>query len=315
MNQITTQKSQPSPQKKPLILAVDDDRIMRMALVNMLEELGYEVLEAVNGQVALDIILRQYESLDAVLLDREMPVMDGMQLVKKMKENRDLRNIPIIMQTGSNRPEQIKQGIDAGAFYYLTKPVDQDVLKSVLSAAVRETEQHRLLSTELRKHKTSFNLMENCKFKIKTLSEAEQLASFLVNCFPDPGRAISGLAELLINAVEHGNLGITYDEKTTLIDTGTWRDEINRRAELPENKDKSVEVHFARKLKGSFVSIKDEGKGFDWKNFLQVDPARSSDNHGRGIAQANMVSFDKLTYNEIGNEVVAYIGNDQTLEW
>lgn len=315
MNPVIAQKSQPSPQRKSLILAVDDDRIMRMALVNMLEELGYETLEAVNGQAALDIILKQYESLDAVLLDREMPVMDGMTLVKNMKENRDLRSIPIIMQTGSDKPEQIKQGIDAGVFYYLTKPVDQDILKSVLSAAVRETEQHRLLSTELRKHKTSFTLMENCKFNVRTLPEAEQLASFLVNCFPDPDRTISGLAELLINAVEHGNLGITYDEKSKLIDDGTWRDEIIRRGELPENKNKVVEVRFARKLKGCFVSIKDEGKGFDWKNFLQVDPARSNDNHGRGIAQANMMSFDKLTYNEAGNEVTAYVGNEQTLEW
>lgn len=303
------------PRPAPLILAVDDDRTLRMVLISKLEELGYATLEASDGQEALDIIRAHGGEIDAVLLDREMPVMNGMELVKRLKEKPEFRKLPIIMQTGSDKPEQIRQGIDAGVFYYLTKPVDQDILHSVLTAAIRETNKQRLLSHELKKHKTSFSLMEICRFHLRVLEEAEQLATFLANCFPDAERVIGGLAELLINAVEHGNLGITYDEKSTLVKDGTWREEISRRAALPENITKSVLVTYRHKTDGYYVTIADEGRGFEWKNYLQIDPARASDNHGRGIAQANALSFDTIHYNESGNEVTAYISHDQALEW
>ena len=303
------------PKKLPLILAVDDDRTLRMLLVNKLEELGYSVLEAQDGKQALEILLKQRNNIDAILLDREMPVMNGMALVMRMKENKELRNIPIIMQTGSDRPEQIKEGLDAGVFYYLTKPVDKDVLKSVLSAAVRETEQQRLLSSELQKHKTSFNMIDTCKFRFKTLAEAEHLATFLANCLPDAERAVGGLAELLINSVEHGNLGITYTEKTELITKGLWREEIDRRAACAEYKNKEVITTYRHKPEGYYVTIIDQGKGFDWRSFLYIDPARAADNHGRGVAMANVISFDKLTYNEAGNEVTAFVSKEEGLEW
>lgn len=301
--------------KQPLILAVDDDRTLRMMLSGMIEALGYAVLEAQNGKEALDILLARHREIDVVLLDREMPVMDGMALITRMKDNAKLRNLPIVMQTGSDRPEQIKQGIDAGVFYYLTKPVNQDVLKSVLLAAVRETYQQRLLSSELQKHKASFYLINACQFELRSLSEAEHLAAFLANCFPDAQRTVSGLAELLVNAVEHGNLGIEYHEKTRLIEQGGWRNEIERRQALPEHQNKRVRITYHKKPEGYFVTIRDEGRGFEWKNYLQIDPARAAHNHGRGIAQANALSFDKLIFNEAGNEVTAYVSNEKPLEW
>lgn len=305
----------PPPKRQPLVLAVDDDRVLRMMLCRMVEMLGCKVLEAENGRDALNILEENSKEIDAILLDREMPVMDGMQLTQRMKENGRLRRIPIIMQTGADRPEQIKQGIDSGVFYYLTKPVNQDILKSVLIAAIRESEQQRLLSSELQKHKTSFQLIDTCRFQLRTLAEAEYLATFLSNCFPDPDRTVSGLAELLVNAVEHGNFGIDYNEKTNLVEHGNWRAEVERRQALIENHKKRVDIIYRRKTDGYFVTIKDEGKGFEWKNYLQVDPSRASHNHGRGIAQANAISFDSITFNESGNEVTGFVSNDKSLEW
>ncbi len=305
----------PPPKKQPLVLAVDDDRTLRMMLCGMLEKLGYAALESTNGKEALAILEERHKEIDAILLDREMPVMDGMQLTQRMKESGKLRKIPIIMQTGADKPEQIKQGIDAGVFYYLTKPVNQDILKSVLLAAVRESEQQRLLSNELQKHKTSFQLIDTCRFQLRTLAEAEHLSSFLANCFPEPDRTVSGIAELLVNAVEHGNLGIDYQEKTRLVEAGNWRIEVERRQALAENRQKRVDIMYRKKPEGYSVTIKDEGKGFEWKNYLQVDPSRASHNHGRGIAQANAISFDKITFNESGNEVTGFVGNDKPLEW
>lgn len=301
--------------RSPVVLAVDDDRTLRMALIAMLEALEYTVVEAQDGAQALNMLLAHKEEIDAVLLDRRMPVMDGMELVKRMKEFKELRNLPVVMQTAADHPEEIREGIDAGIFYYLTKPVNQDVLKSVLSAAVRQTEQQRQLLRELKRHRTSFDLIENCKFRLRTLSEAEHLATFLANCFPDAERAVNGLAELLINAVEHGNLGITYKEKGALVASRTWREEVERRARLQQNQDKTVAVTYRHVPEGHYVTIADQGSGFDWKNYLYVEPARATDGYGRGIAQANAFSFDKLSYNDAGNEVTGFVGNKDTLAW
>ncbi|MFT4076673.1 MAG: response regulator [Asticcacaulis sp.] len=299
----------------PLILAVDDDRVTRMTLTAMLEELGYQVIEAENGQQALDILMQRHFEIDTILLDREMPVMDGLQLVSRMKETRELKSMPVIMQTGSDRPDQVKQGIDAGVFYYLTKPVNADVLKSVLLAAIRDSQQKRLLASELNKHRTSFNLIESSAFRLKTIAEAENLSVFLANCFPAPERAIAGLAELLVNAVEHGNLEIGYATKSQLIAQGTWAAEIESRLAMPQFSQRHVDVFYKRAPEGFYVVIRDQGRGFDWKNYLFIDPARAMDNHGRGIAQANALSFDRLGYNEAGNEVTAFCSQEKSLDW
>lgn len=258
--------------------------------------------------------LKKKDNIDLILLDREMPEMNGMELVRRMKADSDLRRIPIIMATGSNRPEDIKEGIDAGVFYYLTKPFDQEVLKSVFLSALRELEMQSILKDELKKYKSSFNLMDVAVFRVRVIQEAEDLAAFLANFFPDPERVIQGLAELIINGIEHGNLGITYEEKTDLIERSMWRHEINYPCNLPENKKKLVQVTFRRNEDGLYVKVEDQGEGFDWKSFLDIDPARAKDNHGRGIAQARAVSFDKLQYNTAGNVVTAIIYEENGFE-
>lgn len=106
-----------------------------------------------------------------------------------------------------------------------------------------------------------------------------------------------------------------YTEKTKHVAAGTWREVVNRRQTLPENASKKVNVIFARKKEGLYLRITDQGNGFDWRAYMQIDPSRASDNHGRGIALANMVSFDKLSYNEVGNEVTAFADYTKELEW
>lgn len=297
------------------VLAVDDDVFSMTFLESQITELGHNIFQADNGQKALEVLSANKNSIDVVLMDREMPVMDGLTAVRRIKDNPELRNIPVIMVTGADSLEEMQEGLDAGVFYYLTKPVEEGMLRSVLSAAVREAQQSKTLATELGKHKTSFDLIDTCKFKFSTLAEAESLSAFIANCFPDPERVLSGLGELLINAIEHGNLGIGYDEKTALVEAGTWRAEVERMQQLPEHAEKCAIATIAHKEDGTYVVIEDQGAGFDWKKFMKIDPARAGDNHGRGIAQANTMSFDKLTYNDHGNQAVAFVGTDKQLEW
>ncbi|MDH3638381.1 MAG: response regulator, partial [Gammaproteobacteria bacterium] len=262
-----------------------------------------------------EAVLSDIDSLSAMLLDREMPEMNGLEVVAWLKENNYFRRLPIVMQTGADTPEQIKEGIDAGVFYYLTKPVDDSVLSSVLTSAVCESDQQSTLRQEMNMHRASFALVDECKGSFRTLAEAESFSCFVANFFPDPDRVLSGLAELLINAVEHGNLAISYEEKSELIANGTWRKEIARRLELPEYKDRQVKFFFTRGDDGPLVTIDDEGVGFDWSRYMEIDPARAMDNHGRGIAQANMLSFDSLEFNDVGNSVTARVTVEPELDW
>ncbi|MGI9493464.1 MAG: response regulator [Geminicoccaceae bacterium] len=299
----------------PCVLAVDDDRVMLASLVTRLKKRPCRVHSASNGEAALEVIHKERTALDVILLDREMPVMDGMEVLRRIRMDDDLARIPIIMQTGADKPDQVKEGIDAGVFYYLTKPFDNSVLNSVLSSAIEKAQQAKTLNLELGKHRSSFAFFRNCEFEIRTLGDAEDLACFLANCFPDPERALSGLAELLTNAVEHGNLGIGYAGKTDLIAKGIWRQEVERRLEQPEHRSKLVRVFFNRTEQDLTVTIKDEGPGFDWEAYMQIDPSRATDNHGRGIAQAHLHSFDQLIYNDAGNQVSTVTNLEQMLDW
>lgn len=301
------------------LLVVDDDRTMVATLEAKLVREGYEVITAHGGEEALGLVHLHANKLDALVLDRVMPGMDGLDLMRHLKQDYELRHIPVIMVTGSDSPEQVREGIDAGVFYYLTKPVQESVLKSVLAAAMRDRSQQRgIAQQQLRQHE-GFTLIDTARFKCRTLEEAESLAAFIANSFPDPQRSATGLAELLINAIEHGNLGVGYDLKSALLENGSWRNELARRADLPEHQNKFIEVLLQLKEDGIYVQITDQGEGFDWKSFLMIDPSRTQDNHGRGIAQARAQSFDKLKYNDKGNQVLAvvYRGREQPqrLEW
>lgn len=301
---------------KPInILAVEDDEIAMGFLEAQIKDLGHHMIMANDGRQALRILQENQDIIDVVLMDRLMPVMDGLTAVKHMKDDPALRNIPVVMVTGADSTDEMKEGLDAGVFYYLAKPVEENMLRSVLSAAVREAQQSKTLAEELAQHRTSFHLIDTAKFTFRTLEEARSLAAFIANCFPEPQRVLAGLGELLINALEHGNLEIGYDRKTELVEQDTWESEINRLQLLPEHAHKFVTATVAHKVDGTYVVIEDQGQGFDWKNFMQIDPARAGHNHGRGIAQANTISFDKLTYNKQGNQAVAFVGLGKQLEW
>lgn len=160
-----------------------------------------------------------------------------------------------------------------------------------------------------------FSLMDTCKFRVRTATEADALAVFIASMFRDPQRLEPGLQELLLNAVEHGCLEIGHDMKSKLLQTGTWMAEIERRQSLPENKAKSAEVVIARRPEGVFIIITDPGPGFDWKSWISIDPARARDTHGRGIARARSVSFDSLAYNNQGNQVALHVRDAAPMKW
>jgi len=120
------------------------------------------------------------------------------------------------------------------------------------------------------------------------------------------------LQEMLINAIEHGNCGISYDEKTRLtMEEGLIGDEMlqKRLREYPEFAARRVMLEYNIQNTRTLITIRDEGDGFDWRNMLSRK-AENSDGeqllHGRGITLTKNV-VDQLWYNEQGNEVTVII--------
>ncbi len=144
-------------------------------------------------------------------------------------------------------------------------------------------------------------------YQLRTLHEAKELANLLAAAHPDPDRVVVGLTELLVNAVEHGNLGITYREKAELLDQGDLQAEIERRLALPELASRRVKVTLQRAADRLSTCIEDEGAGFEWQLYDDYDPEHALDPNGHGIAIARGVSFDEVTYHGRGNVVVAVV--------
>ena len=117
-----------TPKKR--ILAVDDEPEVLSLLKKRLESVGYEVLTAANGRQALEIALQ--ETPDLIVLDILMPEMDGYETMKAIREQEEIRSLPIIALTAKAMKGDRQKCIDAGASDYIAKPVDTDHLLSLL---------------------------------------------------------------------------------------------------------------------------------------------------------------------------------------
>lgn len=285
------------------ILIVDDEPKNLRILKEYMEDLGYQSVEAVDGAEAWSILQQSKNKFDAILLDRMMPKMDGMEVLKRIKGHPDLRFIPVIMQTAANAESDILEGIQAGCYYYLTKPFEEEMITSIVRTAVTDHRSYRSMQGVIRQQNLGLTLLDSASFRIRTLNEAEALAQLLSMACPAPDVVVVGFLELLVNAVEHGNLGIGYATKSQLLESQEWNDEIERRLSLPEFASRYVTVQLDRKESDISCVIKDEGVGFDWEQYLEFSSDRVTDSHGRGIAMANVCSFDNIEYRGSGSEV------------
>lgn len=117
------------------ILVVEDDKSIRSMLRKALEIKGYKVLEAVKGYDALDIVLSH--NVDLILLDWMLPDIDGVNLIKKLREASKPANIPIVMLTAKSQEKDKVQALNLGADDYLTKPIGFEELGARIKALLR----------------------------------------------------------------------------------------------------------------------------------------------------------------------------------
>ncbi|NUU96904.1 response regulator [Marinitoga sp. 1138] len=111
------------------ILIVDDSKMTRNYHAYILREANYEVLEAIDGAEALEILYMFGDNIDCVLTDLNMPNLDGYELIKKIREDEKLKDIPVIIVTTMDDAKDKTKGLALGANFYIVKPADPKLLK------------------------------------------------------------------------------------------------------------------------------------------------------------------------------------------
>ena len=282
------------------VLVVDDDAFNLEILQECLSRSGDAVTAAESGLQAVELLLADPFGYDILLLDRMMPHMSGIEVFQQIQSNERLQHIPVVMQTAAATVGDIESGLASGILYYLSKPYNRTALFNIMSTAIRDATLH----TELRQQVASVAVaaVPSDPIEFRTMEEVKPLALQLAVHSSAPEKAVVGLYELMSNAVEHGLYGISYDEKTQLVQDGQWQQELNARS---LNCTTSASVALMRRDGELLYRIQDQGTGFDSRDYLSISPKRATDNHGRGIAIARRYCFDRLEFNSRGNTVTA----------
>lgn len=115
------------------ILSVDDSAIMRKIIRGASDVLGMDFLEAVDGSEALEVLSREHADVGIILLDWNMPVMNGYETLKAVKNDPRYANIPVMMVTTEGEKNKIVDAVKAGAKHYLVKPfVPEDLVTRIM---------------------------------------------------------------------------------------------------------------------------------------------------------------------------------------
>jgi two-component system chemotaxis response regulator CheY len=113
-------------------LVVDDSRTIRIIIRRILIELGYEVCEAANGIEALNVLETEKTTVKLVLADWNMPEMNGLELVKCLRQNPEYASLKVLMVTTETEMDQMASALEAGANEYVMKPFTKDILTEKL---------------------------------------------------------------------------------------------------------------------------------------------------------------------------------------
>lgn len=154
-------------------------------------------------------------------------------------------------------------------------------------------------------HPSAF--LTQAHFSFRRPNEAQAVANFIAEACPNPRLAVVGISEIFMNAIEHGNLDINFEEKSKLQEQESLLLEIERRLDLPENLQKTVEVVLSKTKEELKIMVTDQGKGFNWRQYQKLDDRDIYKTHGRGIALAKNLIFSSIQYSDKGNQVTCTV--------
>jgi CheY-like chemotaxis protein/anti-sigma regulatory factor (Ser/Thr protein kinase) len=285
----------------PTILVVDDNRVDLKLAGAVVEEQGSRAVFAEDGQQALKLLERN--TPDVVLTDLQMPEIDGLTLVERIRN--DHPNLPVVLMTAHGSEEIAAAALKAGASSYVPKHNLKaelaEALRTVLTAVEAEQDRDRVRNF-LRQSDARYVL--GCEHDGSTALVSflqEDLARLHFCNSTDRFHVGTALAEALANAIDHGNLELdSVLRETDDFAYGKLRDE---RASQSPYRDRKV--HVLVKLTPSQVTytIRDEGGGFDPSTLPDpFDPESLLRPSGRGLTLIRTF-MDEVSFNDDGNEI------------
>lgn len=283
------------------LLLVEDDPASMSYLEIVVRKEGYEYKSAPDGQIGLELF-RSFNP-DMVISDINMANMDGLEMLKRIKFLKP--ECVVIMLTAFNSEEFVVKAMQSGANNYLKKPARREQLIALLrkyTAFVEDVKQIKNIAEYEKEHSFTFQFKSNIEI-------IPAICTYLIDetgaCFEeDIALDVKlGLGELILNAVEHGNLGITFSEKNEAVQDDILQNLYIERLLDKKLADKLVTINFKKNEEMCMWEIEDEGDGFD----PDAIPNPLSEEgilrlHGRGIFICRF-HFDDLFYNEKGNKV------------
>ena len=199
-----------NPDKRPQILIVDDDEDTRRLVWSILKNERYDLIEANNGQYGLALAFTELP--DLILLDRQMPVMDGLEVLNKLRANMTTRHIPVILLTAMGEVNERVQGLNTGADDYIIKPFATQELRARVEATLRRS-QRDLITDPLTKLPGNPVLRKELRRRLKS-QESFSLCYADINDFKayvdsygfeGASEVIQRLGQMIYNCwVEHG---------------------------------------------------------------------------------------------------------------
>ena len=122
--------------RKKLFLVVEDFEDSRFMMRKLLEMAGYRVVEATDGEEAVNVAVQARPAL--ILMDLSLPKLDGLAATRKIRQQKGLGNVPIVAVSAHDSPESRREALAAGCNEYVAKPIDFDQLNSLLDRFVRK---------------------------------------------------------------------------------------------------------------------------------------------------------------------------------
>ncbi len=286
------------------ILLVDDEVLVREELGAILQDEGYAVTIGADGEEGLSLF---HSTLpDMVITDVRMPRRDGLSLAMTIRQENP--HIPVTIITGHGTEAMAIRALRAGVTDFIKKPVR---LEGLLTALVRMEAARKLKDLRFTELPPSIQLVQH-EWTYLLHNNLEAIPPFVDIMLKRSADGMSrsamqelslALRELLINAVEHGNLGISFEEKTEAIEEGILEMLHRERAQMADQEGRQIQVIASRRDQRLVVEIIDEGQGFDWRSLPDpTDTEHLLSSHGRGVLLAHL-STDSLTFNETGNSV------------
>jgi CheY-like chemotaxis protein len=293
----------PDRPPRPLALVVEDSAETRTLLAEFARQRGFDVAEAADGVEGVEAARRLRP--DLILIDVRMPRMDGLTALAEIREEDP--TVAVVVVSSDPDRGRMDQALALGAVNFVRKPVDKDELDFVLDRIYRAVEEEADLRQILEVVAERTTIMSFPGSPSALSRVVSYLGRELRNHYPGfqlPFAEVKlALYETLANAVEHGNLGISFEEKTSAMHTsGGMEALIRQRLADPLYAGRLVHVHVDYLPDRVVYTIRDEGQGFDPRTLSATPLADTSALHGRGLALVRHY-MDEVGWNDRGNEI------------